>query len=170
MRSSIIYRKWYVFLAAPVIWLLDYVTKMWAVSALALPHRSIEIISGYFDLSYAENTGVAFGIMNSLQAAWKPYLLSGLAVAALIVIVVYYHKTPPERRLLRVALAVVSGGILGNLTDRIFRTAVVDFIEVHFRDIYYWPNFNVADSAITVGVILLILDSIMNPRASENEK
>ena len=156
-------KKWLWFLTAPAILLLDYLTKIWAINELKIPRRSIEVISGYFDFSYAENTGVAFGFLDSADYAWKPYALAALAVVAIAAIVYYYHKSPPGRRLLHFALSLTTGGILGNLGDRIFRGYVVDFIEWHIRDSYYWPNFNIADSAISVGIVLLIIDAIKNP-------
>ena len=155
--------KWLWFLVAPVVFTLDYVTKIWAMDALKIPRRSIEVIPGYFDFSYAENTGVAFGIFDSAEYAWKPYALAALAVVAVTAIIFYYHKSPPGRSLLRFALGLATGGILGNLCDRIFRGYVVDFIEWHIRDYFYWPNFNIADAAITVGIALLIIDTIKNP-------
>ena len=155
--------KWSWFLTAPVILLLDYFTKIWAINALKLPHRSIEVIPGFFDFSYTENTGVAFGIFDSSQYAWKPYALGTLAVLAIAAIIFYYHKSPSGRSLLRFALGLTTGGILGNLGDRIFRGYVVDFIEWHIHDSFYWPNFNIADAAISVGIALLIIDAIKNP-------
>ena len=156
-------QKWLLFLIAPVILLLDYLTKVWAIDALKTPRRAIEVIPGFFDFSYAENTGVAFGILNSAEYAWKPYALGALAVVAVAAIIFYYHKSPSERKLLHFALALTTGGILGNLGDRIFRGYVVDFIEWHIRDSFYWPNFNIADSAICVGIAFLIIDMIKNP-------
>ena len=155
--------KWFWFLAAPAILLMDYLTKIWAKDALQAPQRSIEVISGYFDFSYAENTGVAFGLFDSSLYVWKPYVLAALAIMAIAAIVFYYHKSPGNRRLLHFALALATGGILGNLGDRIFRGYVVDFIEWHMRDSFYWPNFNIADSAICVGIALLMIDAIKNP-------
>ena len=74
---------------------------------------------------------------------------------------------PRERILLQWALAVVTGGILGNLADRIFRGHVVDFIDFHIQETFYWPAFNVADSAITVGIALLLIDTVKNPPRDE---
>jgi len=152
-------RKWLWMLAAPVVWLLDYFTKAWAQEALDAQGRSVEVAAGYFDLSYAENTGVAFGIFDSVESAWKPWILAAVGVVAVAVICAYYWKSPAGRRVLHAALALTTGGIVGNLTDRVWRGYVVDFILVHWRDVYYWPNFNVADSAITVGIALLVIDA-----------
>jgi signal peptidase II len=155
--------KWLWFLASPAILILDYVTKIWAIDALKVQRRSVEVIPGFFDFSYAENTGVAFGILDSSLYAWKPYALSALAIVAIAAIVYYFHKSPCNRILLHFALALTTGGIFGNLGDRIFRGYVVDFIAWHIRDSFYWPNFNIADSAICVGIALLMIDAIRNP-------
>jgi len=138
---------------------LDHLTK-WAVLArLDLDGPAVEIVPGYLRLSHVQNTGVAFGMLNRYDAAWKPYALALLALGAAIFILVYAARIPHERRLLRTALAVTLGGIVGNLIDRVARGFVVDFIEFHVHESFYWPNFNVADSAITIGIGLLLLDS-----------
>jgi len=155
--------KWVWFLVAPVILLLDYHTKIWAIDTLKSPRRSIEVIPGFFDFSYAENTGIAFGLLDSAEYAWKPYALAALALVAVAAIIFYYHKSHSDRKLLHFALSLTTGGILGNLGDRIFRGYVVDFIEWHIRDSFYWPNFNIADAAICVGIAFLIIDAIKNP-------
>jgi len=158
--------KWLWFLVAPIILLSDYLTKVWAINELKTPRRSIEVIPGYFDFSYAENTGIAFGILDSAEYAWKPYALAALAIVAVAGIIFYYHKSPSGRKMLHFALGLTTGGILGNLGDRIFRGYVVDFIEWHIRDSFYWPNFNIADAAICVGIALLMIDAIKNPDKS----
>jgi signal peptidase II len=145
-----------------IILLIDYLTK-WVVRVRLDPHRSVEIIPGYLRLSYWENSGVAFGLFNATASAWKPYILAALAVVAVVVIVVYSAHMPPERKLLRVSLAIIIGGILGNFADRIVRGYVVDFIDFHIYDAFYFPNFNVADSAITIGIALLLIDTVKNP-------
>ncbi|NWG12279.1 MAG: signal peptidase II, partial [Acidobacteria bacterium] len=85
------------------------------------------------------------------------------AVAAVVFILLYGARVPAGRTLLRAALAVVMGGILGNFIDRIRHGFVVDFIEFHIRDIFHWPTFNVADSAITIGIAMLLIDAVKNP-------
>jgi len=158
--------KWLWFLIAPVVLLLDYLTKIWAINSLKEPYRIIEVIPGYFDFAYAENTGVAFGLFDSVESVWKPYILAAMAILAIAAVVFYYHKSPAGNRLLHISLALATGGILGNLGDRIFRGYVVDFISWHIQDYFYWPNFNIADSAICVGMALLIIDAVKNPDKS----
>jgi signal peptidase II len=111
-------------------------------------------------LTYVRNFGVAFGYFKDPGAAWKPYLLAGLAVVAVVVIIIYSSRVPLERVLLQAALAVTMGGILGNFTDRIMRGWVVDFIDLHIKDTFSWPTFNVADSAITIGIAMLLIDAL----------
>jgi signal peptidase II len=148
--------------AALIVIILDYVTKQWALRELATG-RTIHIIPGFFGFSYAQNTGVAFGLFDSVESVWKPYALAALAVLAIIGIIVYGLQTTRERKLLHLALAITAGGIVGNLVDRIFRGYVIDFIEFHIRDIFYWPNFNIADSSITIGIALLLIDTMIHP-------
>lgn len=145
-----------------VVLVLDHLTK-YLVSTTIDPHGSIEIIPGFLRFSFVLNSGVAFGLFQDPQSTWKPYLLASLAVAAVVVIMIYSMRMPLERVLLQAALAVTMGGILGNFTDRLMRGSVVDFIEVHIRNRFYWPTFNLADSAITIGIALLLIDTLRHP-------
>jgi signal peptidase II len=145
-----------------IILLVDYLTK-WVVRVRLDPIQSVEIIPGYLRLSYWQNSGVAFGLFDAVASVWKPYILAALAVVAVVVIVVYGEHMPPERKLLRASLAIIIGGILGNFVDRIVRGYVIDFIDVHIYDTFHWPTFNVADSAITIGIALLLIDTVKNP-------
>ena len=152
-----------------IILLVDYLTK-WMVRVRLDPIQSVEIIPGYLRLSYWQNSGVAFGLFDAVASVWKPYILAALAVVAVVAIVVYGAHMPPERKLLRAALAVIIGGILGNLVDRIVRGYVIDFIDFHIYDTFHWPTFNVADSAITIGIALLLIDTVKNPAVNPTVK
>ena len=154
------------YLFALLILVVDYVTK-WIVSAQLNPNGSIEILPGYLRLSYWENSGVAFGLLNNVTSIWKPYILAAMAVVAVVVIFLYSAHMPADRKLLQMALAIMTGGILGNFLDRIIRGYVVDFIEFHIFDIFVWPTFNAADSAITIGIALLLIDTVKNPSPEE---
>jgi signal peptidase II len=147
---------------ALLILLLDHIAK-WIAQAKLYSNAAVEIIPGYLRLSYLHNTGVAFGFFDDIQAAWKPYVLAAMALIAIAVILVYSMRVSPNRKLLQVALAITMGGILGNFVDRIFRGFVIDFIEFHIQDVFYWPTFNVADSAITIGIALLMIDTVRTP-------
>ncbi len=150
------------FLVAALVFVIDHLTKYWVSSTVAR-YETIEILPGYLRISHVLNSGVAFGLFREFDSPWKPYFLAGMAVIAVIVIVAYSRRMPSERVLLQLALAVTMGGILGNFADRIMHGAVVDFIEVHVNESFYWPTFNVADSAITIGIAMLLIDTLVHP-------
>jgi signal peptidase II len=138
---------------ALVVFAADQVTKAWALARLQ-PVRSISVVPGLVDLTLVFNTGVAFGFLARLPAEWR-WVVTLFSLAALVLLVsVAWRIVPHGGRLGRVALGLVFGGAAGNLLDRWRLGAVVDFLDVHWRQ-YHWPAFNVADSAITVGVVLL---------------
>jgi signal peptidase II len=147
--------------------LLDQVTKAILVRKLEL-HEYRPIIDGLLSLSHVNNRGAAFGFLSDAKLPYQPVLLSLLSVAALAAIAYYFVRLPASARLPRVALALVLGGAVGNLIDRVRLGYVVDFIHVYWQQ-HAWPDFNVADSAITVGVVLLILDILREPHADRNE-
>ena len=147
------------------IFALDHATKGLVRDRMSL-YEAIELVPGYLRLSHIRNTGVAFGLLSDFQASWKPYFLAGMAVLAVAVIMVYGARVPAGRKLLHTALAVTLGGILGNFVDRLVFGYVTDFIEFHIRESFHWPTFNIADTAISVGIGLLLLDSIKNPDPS----
>ncbi|MFC3193555.1 signal peptidase II [Marinicella sediminis] len=136
----------------------DQITKYLASSHLELyvPHK----ITGFFNLTLMHNEGVAFSILAD-QSGWQRYFIA--VVASLIVIwLLYWLKQNRKHMTLQnVALVMVIGGALGNIWDRIVLGYVVDFIELHYKS-YYWPAFNIADSAITLGAVLLIIDAFKN--------
>jgi signal peptidase II len=154
------------YLIALLILAIDHITKSIARANLGCG-QVVDIISGYLRLSFVRNSGVAFGIFDSVQSAWKPYILGAMAIIALTVIVFYSTRIPRDRILMQLALALTMGGILGNFIDRVFRGYVIDFIEFHIHESFYWPNFNVADSAITVGIALLLIDTVIHPTMEE---
>jgi signal peptidase II len=138
---------------------LDQWTKLLVVARMDL-HESIPLIDGLLSLTYVRNTGAAFGILAGRlgEALRVPFFLavSGAAVAALVWFV---RGVPARRRWILAACGGVLGGAVGNMIDRIRLGSVIDFVDVYVGT-YHWPTFNVADSAITVGVILLCVDAI----------
>lgn len=146
---------------------LDLLTK-WIVQTRMQLFEVIEIVEGYLRLTHVRNPGVAFGIFADLQSPWKPYVFAAMAVLAVVVIFLYSRRISPARRLLHVALAVTMGGILGNFLDRLRHGSVVDFVEFHIHDSFYWPTFNVADSAISVGICLLLIDTLFHPEGAKS--
>lgn len=131
--------------------LLDYSTKIWAIRVLK-DQNDITVVKGFFDFSYLENRGAAFGIFQG-----RVYLLAAVTVVIMAVLFVMYQKTKKKTRLLTISTAMILTGAIGNLVDRLRYGFVVDFISWHWKDAYYFPTFNVADICITVGTGLLIL-------------
>ena len=145
---------------------LDQATKALLVRSLEL-HDYRPLVDGFLSLSHVHNRGAAFGVLSNSSLPHQPLLLAGLSLAALLAIAYYFVRLPATARLPRLALALVLGGAIGNLIDRLRLGYVVDFIHVYWRE-HAWPDFNVADSAITVGVVLLILDILREPRAESS--
>lgn len=141
-----------------VIVLLDQATKGMVRAWLPL-HDSVTAIPGLMDFTHVRNTGAAFGFLNTADFPGKTIVISIIATAALIGIAMYSLALSSHQIVARVGLALVSGGAAGNLLDRIFAGSVVDFVDVYFGTWHFW-TFNVADSAITIGVIVMILDML----------
>lgn len=135
----------------------DQWSKWWVELHLPL-HAAEPVIPGVFYLTHVRNTGVAFGLFAERGAGGGMLLLVLLGMLALAVVGFYFWQTPRASRLLLLALALVLGGAVGNLLDRLAQGAVTDFLGV-FLGSYRWPDFNVADSAISIGLVLLLLDS-----------
>jgi signal peptidase II len=143
-----------------LIFLLDRLSKSWILARFGL-NESLTVIDGFFNITYVQNTGVAFGIFSSLSSPSKSMLLSAFTAAAAAMVIVYSVRSPAGNRLLQLALALILSGALGNLYDRINYGYVIDFLEFYAGE-YHWPAFNVADSAISTGVGLLILEILRN--------
>jgi signal peptidase II len=154
-------------LIALVVLVLDQLTKAWIASNMAV-HETREIVEGVVRLRYTQNTGAAFGFFQGWTGA-----LSIAAATIVVAILMSATRVSNGNRANMLALGLVLGGALGNLADRVRLGYVVDFFEVHglrlnLNDtVYTWPVFNVADSAITIGVILLIVTLIFGKRESE---
>jgi signal peptidase II len=162
------------YLITALILVADHIAKWIAWTKLQaiddFQSKTLEIIPGYLRLSYMENRGVAWGILDKVEFVGKPYLLGGLAIVAVVVIVIYSMHVSQNRKLLHLALAITIGGILGNFFDRVIRGYVIDFIQFHIKEVFDWPTFNIADSAITIGIILLLIDTIRNPVLEEEKQ
>jgi signal peptidase II len=141
-----------------VIVVLDQVTKYLVRTNMALwDHR--EIIPGFVNLVHVQNTGAAFGLLNHVEFPYKPVVMMAIAGLALVAIAAYATQLGFHERAARVGLAFILGGAVGNLIDRAFVGHVVDFVDVYWGSVHFWA-FNVADAAITVGAILVILDML----------
>ena len=139
-----------------VIVVLDQATKA-AVKAKLPLHESVTVIPGFFDLTHVRNTGAAFGMLNDMEFAYKPAVMVLVALIALAAVASYALTLPAAQRLARLGLALILGGAVGNLIDRATMGYVIDFVDVYWRGVHFWA-FNVADSAITVGVVLMLVD------------
>ncbi len=137
----------------------DQLTKVWIVGNFTL-FESREVIPGLFNLTYLTNKGAAFGLLNGDHGAWRQIFFVVIAVIALIVLVIALRQVRGQGRIYSVALGLIAGGAAGNLLDRLRLGAVVDFLDFYYHG-HHWPAFNVADSAITIGVTLLILQQMM---------
>jgi signal peptidase II len=144
---------------------LDQVTK-WTVDRAMALHESRVVVEGLLNLTYVQNRGAAFGVLSDAELPYQSVLFSLISLAALAGIAAYAWRLPTASRLPQTALALIMGGAVGNLLDRARLGHVVDFVDV-FWGPHHWPAFNVADSAITVGVGLLILDMVLSPGADE---
>lgn len=142
-------------IAAGVV-VLDQVVKAAVRSRLTL-HESVTVIPGFFDLTRVHNTGAAYGFLNGVDFPFKTALLACVAIAALIGLAVYSSTLDRSQALTQTGLTLVIGGAAGNLIDRVSAGYVLDFFDVYRGDWHFWA-FNVADSAITIGVVLMILE------------
>jgi signal peptidase II len=134
--------------------LLDRLSKMWAISDLS-GNSGIILIKDIFGLEYLENRGAAFGILQN-----KTILLSIVTLFVISGMIYYIIVYKPKSKFVRLSFAMIISGALGNLYDRLFYKYVVDFILLHYKDIYYFPTFNIADMLVVLGTCILMI-SIM---------
>lgn len=143
-------------LVALLVVVLDQYTKGLASRHLEL-YRPVELFPS-FNFTLMHNTGVAFSIFDT-NGDWQRWVFSLVALCVSVVIVIWLARLPAGQRWLTVSLALVLGGAVGNLWDRLVNGYVVDFIDVYYRT-WHWPAFNLADSAICVGAVMLVIDSL----------
>lgn len=138
-----------------IVTLLDQGSKFYIVGKMSL-HESVEVIKDFFHITYVRNRGAAFGILSNMDDTIRiPFFLIS-TIVALVAIVIIYLRAPERNCILHLSLALILGGALNNLIDRIFYGEVIDFLDLHWYQ-YHWPAFNVADSAITIGAIGLLI-------------
>lgn len=131
--------------------LLDRVTKLWALDSLK-DASGKTIIKGFFELTYVENKGAAWSMFSG-----KTMFLIVFTVIILCGVVFYLVKYRPKNKFVRAALSLIIAGALGNIVDRVIYKYVVDFISFHYKDVYYYPVFNIADICVVVGTFLLLI-------------
>ena len=153
------------FLAAFAISLaLDQLTKKWIIDTLTFSDR-VSVIDGFFYLTHVRNPGAAFSLFADAPEAIRAPFFIGTTLIALGLIISFFRKLSPGDRLSALALGLILGGAVGNLLDRLIYGEVVDFLHLRLWAGYSWPDFNVADSSIVIGVALLVLELF----ASEGE-
>jgi signal peptidase II len=141
---------------------LDQGSKLAIAGSMKL-YESIQIMP-FFKLTYVHNTGAAFSFLSE-AGGWQRWFFAGLALMISVVIAVWLTRLKKHETLLAVALALVLGGAVGNLIDRLAYGYVIDFLDVYYES-WHWPAFNIADSAITLGVVLMLAESfgLMQPK------
>ncbi len=154
-------RKYHILIAAIVV-LLDRLTKGLVAQRITL-HDSIDVVPGLFRLTHVQNQGAAFGLFSDSPSEWKVAMLILFSVAALAVVSALLWKNGNALNATAIALSLVFGGALGNLWDRVANGRVIDFLDFYFGS-HHWPAFNIADSAIVVGALLLLSEIFLAPQ------
>ena len=154
-------RKYHITIAALIV-LCDRMTK-WLVSQKITLHDSIDVLPGIFRLTHVQNQGAAFGLFAESPSEWKPAMLIMFSLAALAVVSALLWKNGKALNATAIALSLVFGGALGNLWDRVTSGRVIDFLDFYVGS-HHWPAFNIADSAIVVGALLLLSEIFLTPQ------
>ncbi|MFO1433632.1 MAG: signal peptidase II [Candidatus Competibacteraceae bacterium] len=136
---------------------LDQVSK-WLAEQVLLPGQPVPVLS-FFNLTLLYNTGAAFSFL-AQAGGWQHWFFLLLSLTISIALVIWLARLQRGQTLLAIALSLILGGAVGNLIDRIVHGHVIDFIQLYYQR-WYWPAFNIADSAITVGAVLLVLDNLL---------
>lgn len=157
MFAKIPRRAWLWYLLALLVVALDQLSKRWASTALT--YGEPVSLTSFFNFTLLHNPGAAFSFLSN-AGGWQRWFFSGLAIVMSLVLVIWIARTHTENKREAFALAMILGGALGNLYDRIEFGYVVDFIVVHYHN-YFWPAFNLADAAITLGAFILIAEMFL---------
>jgi signal peptidase II len=145
--------------------ILDRISKLYIERHFS-PWDTKPVIAGFFNIVHAENPGAAFGFLSDSHSEWRGIFLVGVSLAVMAIIGgMLFRPSVKKSPMLEIALALVFGGAAGNMVDRLFRGKVTDFLQFFFGS-YEFPSFNAADSAITIGACLLLLD-LWNNRATK---
>ncbi len=165
MSTARLGRSFYLLISVAAL-VLDRVTK-WQIQRRIELHDGITIIPGFFRLIHLENPGAAFGFFSETPTPTKLGLLIGLSIVALVPVSILLWRSSRTFSSTSVGLALILGGAIGNLWDRLLHHRVTDFLLFYHRQ-YEWPAFNFADSAIVVGAILLVVDLLFNQTPKDN--
>jgi signal peptidase II len=143
------------FIVAAVVAIIDQISKTLVLAKMPL-YKTIPIVKGFFSLTHVHNPGGAFGFLAQNGSPWRHWTFLGAAVLALGLILYFHHQTPRTHPYLALGLSLIFGGAIGNLIDRVRFGEVVDFLDFYVAS-HHWPTFNVADSAVSVGVGIFII-------------
>lgn len=168
MRSASAFRAGHYLLAVIVV-VLDRLTKLLVVRTISLNEGSISVIPGVFSITHVENRGAAFGIFNESPTHAKYLLLVGFSTVAVIAVAMLLWKLGTQFSTSAAGLALILGGAIGNQWDRLVQKKVTDFLHFYYGQ-YSWPDFNVADSAIVVGAVLLIFEIAFPAKTPERQR
>lgn len=167
----------FVFTVALIVLILDQLTK-WLIVRYVPTGAEIPVINGFFDIVHGRNSGAAFGMLSQWNSVYRDWFFYGIALVAMVFLYFYIKSVSATDRVSLLALSLIFGGALGNVSDRIVRGSVVDFLSVHYHDKVLslspfkhdiimpltWPAFNVADMAISCAVILLVIRGFKKPQ------
>lgn len=180
------------------VFFLDQASKFWAISELTLANTTlygdvkaeslgeqfgrfwsvehpargkiVEVVADFFHFRYVENPGAAFGFLSRSDSPWRTPFFLVVAVIACFVVISLYRESKPTQVTLRLALAMILGGAIGNFVDRLRLGYVIDFIDWHWYDAYTWPTFNIADSGISVGVVFMFFEMLRQAKEEKEAK
>ena len=156
------------FLVSGFLIVIDQYTKF--MVSLHIPlNYSIKVMEGFFNLTHIRNSGVAFGLFASQQSEYKPLMFIIISTIAIMAILVIFHQTPKDKKMVQTGLILIFSGAIGNLIDRSLHGEVIDFVDF-FIEGYHFPAFNIADSCITIGVTLMVIDLFCDGSRSDSSK
>lgn len=155
-------RRWGFYATILFVILIDQITKLLVVATVPL-FDSVTLIPNLIDITYVRNTGLAYGLMNDWNFAYKPLITGALATAALGGILLYARQMSADEKWARIGLSLILAGAIGNILDRVRLGYVIDYVDVYWRGWHFWA-FNVADAAISVGAVFVFADLFLGKR------
>ncbi len=158
--------KWY--LLAICVLLLDQISKVYFLKTLGELGNTIPVIEPVLNWTLAYNYGAAFSFL-ATQGGWQKFFFAGLALLVSLFLIWYIRVVPKQAKILSLALSLILGGALGNLIDRINYGYVIDFIHVHYANVWHYPVFNIADIGIVMGVFFMVIDMLFFEKKRKEE-
>ena len=156
------------FLISNALIILDQFTKF--LVTLNIPQNySVGVILNFFQLTHIRNSGVAFGLFADYKAEYKVIFFIVFSTVAIIAILVIYHQTSKDKKMVLAGLILLFSGAVGNLIDRVLYHEVIDFLDFYYEN-YHWPAFNIADSCITIGVLMIMVDQFSSEEKSASQE